>query len=67
MLYSKNHVILIHFNDVLFIPGENRLMRQIYVQLSAKLTKAFRICLKALFNFFSQEIFCEKKISFEFR
>ncbi|KST65820.1 hypothetical protein [Mastigocoleus testarum] len=60
-LLKNSHIILSHFNDFQFILGKNHCMRQIYVQLSAKLTKAFGICFQALFNFFSQEIFCEHK------
>ena len=66
-LLKNSHLILSHFNDFQFIRGKNHYMQQIYVQLSAKLTKAFGICFQALINFFSQEIFCEHKIRFEFR
>ena len=61
-LLKKSHLILSHFNDFQFIRGKNHYMRQIYVQLSAKLTKAFGICFQALFNFFSQEIFVSTKL-----
>lgn len=66
-LLKTSDVTVSHFCDVQFIQTKNQHRQQIYVQLSAKLTKAFGRCFQALLNFFSQEIFCESKIRIEFR